>query len=90
MFEWQEISEVDYFDALEVLSPAIHMPYGFLHGESHGYRVCTVSGTLCADYPAFVRLGDTCYGGTFMTINEFRRCNPKAMRKPRSGVSSPV
>lgn len=69
---WREVSEADYFDALEVLPPALYMPFGFLQGEPNDYRICTARGTHSAEYAAYVRVGDQCYGGRFLTIAEFQ------------------
>ena len=80
MSDWRKVSEPDYFDALEAVQPALYMPFGFLHGEPHDYRICIVSGTHCAEYAAYARVGDIYYGGRFMTVNELRRFDPRTLR----------
>ncbi len=77
---WREVSEADYFDKLEIMPPAHHDHRGFLCGEAYDYRICTVKGTLCAEYPAYVRIGDTFYGGRNLTLNEFRRLDVTTIR----------
>jgi hypothetical protein len=73
MSDWKVITEAEYFDALEVLPPAYHDHRGFLIGEPHDHRTCTVKGTLCAEYAAYVRIGDVCYGGRNLTVYEYRQ-----------------
>ena len=82
--DWQEVSEQAYFDALEVLPPAFHDHRDFLQGETHDHRVCSVTGTLTAEYAAYVRVGDRCYGSPNLTLGEFRKLDTATVPKKKS------
>jgi hypothetical protein len=65
---WKEVSEARYDEALGVLSPTIWLGKGFLMGEPHDYRPCTVTNKIGPTYAAFIQALGRYYEGDPMTI----------------------
>jgi hypothetical protein len=65
---WKEVSEARYDEALGVLSPAIWLGKGFLMGEPHDHRPCTVTNKIGPTYAAFIQALGRYYEGDPMTI----------------------
>ena len=68
-----QVSEERFDEQRDVLPPAVVTSYGFLVGEPHDYRVCTVHGFTMPVYAAFVVRGGKFYEGEPLTIPEFRK-----------------
>ena len=64
----KEVSEARYDEALGVLSPAIWLGKGFLMGEPHDHRPCTVTNKIGPTYAAFIQALGRYYEGDPMTI----------------------
>ena len=60
---WKEVSEARYDEALGVLSPAIWLGKGFLMGEPHDHRPCTVTNKIGPTYAAFIQALGRYYEG---------------------------
>ena len=65
---WKEVSEKRYDEALGVLSPTIWLGKGFLMGEPHDHRLCTVTNKIGPTYAAFIQALGRYYEGDPMTI----------------------
>ena len=68
---WKEVPSERYDDMLGMLPPAVYSLHGFLVGEPHDHRKCTVSGLTRATYAAFIHYKGSYYEGPNMTVAEF-------------------
>jgi hypothetical protein len=68
---WKEVSEKRYNEALGVVPP-IWIGNGFLLGEPHDHRLCTVTNKIKPTYAAFIYAFGKYWEGDPMTINEFQ------------------
>jgi hypothetical protein len=60
---WKEVSEARYDEALGVLSPTKWLGKGFLMGEPHDHRLCTVTNKIRQTYASFIQAFGRYYEG---------------------------
>lgn len=73
---WIRIDEERYDEALGCLPPAYHTHKGFLLGEPHDHRICTVTGEIAPTFAAFRTCAGMFYEHAPQTIAEFKRDEP--------------
>lgn len=73
---WTEIKREEYYEALEVLPPALVTAHGFLQGELFDFRTCKVTAAFRATYAAYVEHDGEFYSGGHLTVAEFKSFKP--------------
>ena len=67
----KECTKVRYEEMLGALPPTIWLGKGFLVGEPHEHRRCTITNQVMPTYAAFFNALGRFYEGDPMTVNEF-------------------
>jgi len=68
----KEVTQKRYLEAFELLPPAVWVSFGFLMGEAHDHRRCSITGQTAPTFAAFFAHNDKFYEGDPMTTAEFR------------------
>jgi hypothetical protein len=67
----KDCSEERYDEILGVLPPTVWVGKGFLVGEPHDHRKCTITGEIAPTYAAFFAAFGKYHEGDPMTVAEF-------------------